>query len=79
MCQAVAFLIAQPAVHEQLLHLLCWAPVLTFSAESMEAGVWIVGWLLAARADLETPVLTKLGTFCDQRLFTAQKEWQRER
>ena len=61
MCQAVAFLISQQAnVNEQLLHLVCWAPVMAFSEESMEAGVWIVGWLLAARADLEIAVLTKL-------------------
>jgi hypothetical protein len=66
MCQAVAFLISQPTISEQLVHLVCWSPVKAFTDESMEAGVWIVGWLLAARADLETAVLTKLGMlhFC---------------
>ena len=51
-----ALLITSPLCDKELVHALCWAPVLFFSEDTIASIISCWKWLLAARSDLESKV-----------------------
>lgn len=55
LCTATAFLISQKnVIYRELIHYVCWVPILIFTIKSIETGIFIWTWLLASRPDLST-------------------------
>eukprot|EP00339_Tiarina_fusa_P001677 CAMPEP_0117009914 /NCGR_PEP_ID=MMETSP0472-20121206/8877_1 /TAXON_ID=693140 ORGANISM="Tiarina fusus, Strain LIS" /NCGR_SAMPLE_ID=MMETSP0472 /ASSEMBLY_ACC=CAM_ASM_000603 /LENGTH=546 /DNA_ID=CAMNT_0004712325 /DNA_START=130 /DNA_END=1767 /DNA_ORIENTATION=+ len=61
LCRAAAFVISQKSVvYRYLLHYICWAPIVAFKEESVETGIFVWTWLLAARPDLSALVMHEI-------------------
>eukprot|EP00741_Cyanophora_paradoxa_P019401 tig00021127_g18729.t1 len=57
---------------EQLLHLICWAPVYLFSPQTLQTGVFAWGWIAASLPESDTRLLSEIcgawGWSVEQRL-----------
>eukprot|EP01114_Cavostelium_apophysatum_P015265 TRINITY_DN4121_c0_g1_i2.p1 TRINITY_DN4121_c0_g1~~TRINITY_DN4121_c0_g1_i2.p1 ORF type:complete len:1498 (+),score=439.31 TRINITY_DN4121_c0_g1_i2:104-4597(+) len=59
--RSVAFIISQKQVIQQdLIHMVCWVPVLLFTEDTLRTGVGAWTWLLVARPDLSMLVMNEM-------------------
>ncbi|PRP86765.1 phosphatidylinositol 4 kinase, putative-like [Planoprotostelium fungivorum] len=69
MFRAVAFIIMQPRFALDLVHLVCWSPVLVFQRDTMTIAVGAWNWLLSDRPELRTQVMAEI---CDAWYWTIE-------
>ena len=60
MYRGVAILIQQPRLNSDLLHVVCWAPFVTYTPQSINTGVFAWRWLVAARPEFHLEVMNEL-------------------
>ncbi|KAJ3296301.1 phosphatidylinositol-4- kinase [Borealophlyctis nickersoniae] len=60
MYRAAALVLLSQQVQEELLHLICWTPILVFNPAVMEMAVSVWTWIAAARPELHVRILADL-------------------
>ncbi|KAJ3078253.1 phosphatidylinositol-4- kinase, partial [Quaeritorhiza haematococci] len=57
---SAALLLIMEQIDEELLHLVCWAPIASFSPATMEVAVPVWTWLMSGRPSIALKVLSNL-------------------
>eukprot|EP01117_Protostelium_nocturnum_P007910 TRINITY_DN2825_c0_g1_i1.p1 TRINITY_DN2825_c0_g1~~TRINITY_DN2825_c0_g1_i1.p1 ORF type:complete len:1936 (+),score=831.43 TRINITY_DN2825_c0_g1_i1:212-6019(+) len=58
--RSVAFITMQSKPPQELVHLICWSPVLLFTKDTLITAVSAWNWILAVRPDLQVEVMTEI-------------------
>ncbi|KAI9354335.1 hypothetical protein DFJ73DRAFT_827444 [Zopfochytrium polystomum] len=58
--QSAAYIVSQEKVDEELIHLVCWTPFLSFSPASIDMAVPLWTWIMTSRPDLNARILSDM-------------------